>query len=117
MRTASASSGTARRFIQSALVTGLLLTVVALHAGCRGTSLEDACASYGQAVCNLFSRCNPAQLSLVYGNNDVCVERTAMGCTYQFPENSTTEPDTVVTCANALGNASCELGLGIPECR
>jgi hypothetical protein len=94
----------------------LALSALTLSA-CRGTSQEDACAAYAQAVCNLMNRCSPATLSLTFGNTDVCVERQQLGCSYQFPENSKTEPDHFVTCANALGNASCELGLNIPECR
>ena len=96
---------------------------------CRGDECDPrsperigtACASYASALCAQLASCSPALLTSVYGELDVCGERTRGAC-----ERSASAADAVGTgagialCATALGTLSCEdlLNNSLPEaCR
>jgi hypothetical protein len=84
---------------------------------CRGDECDPrsperigtACAAYASALCAQFASCSPALLTSVYGELDVCRERTQGAC-----ERSAAAADAVGTgagvalCATALDAVSCE---------
>lgn len=83
--------------------------------------LSTACTEYAAALCTQLASCSPALVASVYGDVDVCSERTLGAC-----QRSASAADSVGTgagiagCAAALSAVSCDdlLNRSLPEvCR
>jgi len=71
-------------------------------------TIDQACAEYATSVCTALGTCGSLALQLFYGDQGTCVTRQTLSCTTDQRASGINRTTTnIVTCAQAVGGASC----------